>query len=152
VPSLFHNAITNACEKAIVAFLHSETLTFVTNDAIFPGVESADAEGLPRVLVQCVEADAEGSPYEGNWYVMAQISLRSTLDQQNDTDPAPQDVHFENAGELFAKFMTSTNDTDLTVAAIPFTSWSVQPVKQGWFVEDRSVVSFLRLRIHCCGS
>lgn len=140
------NNITQLCQVAARNFLRNEGLSFIADVAasIRSGITSEDI-GLPVVVCQCLRAQA-AVPFEGNWSAALRIEVRSNAD--DDPDGAK---HHENAGELFAKFMTATAAVDMSGLA-GFTAQFVLPVEQGWDLNDRSWVSFLSLQVECCGS
>ena len=143
------NNITQKCQLAARNFLRTDGLSFITdaNASIRSGIV-ADDIALPVVICQCTRAVGSVA-FEGNWAATLRIELRSNADDDEEEDG---ETHHENAGELFAKFMTDTAAQDLTNGLPGFTAQFVVPEEQGWDLNDRSWVSWLILRVECAGS
>lgn len=145
------NNITQKCQRAVKAYLDSEELSFI-NDAesqIRTGIHRGELS-LTTVIVQCKSATAE-VPYEGNWQARLRIELRSEADDDGTDDG---ENHFDNAGELFGKFMISHTAarTNLSNEAVGFTCQLLTPVVQEWDINDNSWVSAIEFDVICCGT
>lgn len=144
------NNITQKCQKAARAYLIGEDLAFVTDEEsqIVCGIWFGTLQ-LTTVICQCKDADAE-VPYEGNWRALLRIEVRSA---SSENDPEGE-AHFENAGEVFSKFMVSFADgkTALSNEEIGFTCQQLLPVRQGWDINDDSWVSYLEMQVDCAGT
>ncbi len=142
------NNITQLCQQAAKAFLDAEDLSFIQDEEsqIVTGIASAEIQ-LTQVICQCASAQA-AVPWEGNWSALLRIEIR------NNCNDISQDLHHEQAGELFGKFMTSIEDgrTNLSNEDLGFTCQQLLPSRQGWEINDNSWVSFLELQVECCGS
>jgi hypothetical protein len=139
-----HNNICYLLQKAARLFLTTETLSFVDGPHIFQGL-SALTVSNPRVVCQCIKAIAD-TQFEGNWLGTLRIYLYANADD------TAEDTFHAYAGELFAKFMTGTAETNLSAALDNFTAQFVLPLEQGWGIQDRTWFSYLDLQVNCCGS
>lgn len=144
------NNITQKCQQAAREFLIAEELSFIgdAESQIVCGIWAGELQ-LTTVVCQCQTADAE-VPWEGNWSALLRIEVRSAC---GDDDPEGA-AHFENAGEVFGKFMDSITQgrQHLSSATIGFTCQQLLPVRQGWEINDASWVSWLELRVECAGT
>jgi hypothetical protein len=143
------NHITQKCQKAARAFLQSEDLSFITDaeSQIVCGIWAGELQ-LTTVICQCQSADA-AVPWEGNWSARLRIEVRS-----NASDDPEGAAHFENAGEVFGKFMTSitAGRGHMSNEDLGFTCQQLLPARQGWDINDDSWVSFIEFQVECAGS
>lgn len=147
------NSITHKVQLAARNFLRNEGLSFVADvrESIRSGIVGADVS-LPLIVCQCARATAEATN-EGNWSCSLRIEVRTNADgEDGEGGEDLQQSHHDRAGEVFGKFMTATAKTDLSDALQDFTAQFVIAEEQGWDLNDRSWVSFLVLRVECCGS
>ncbi len=144
------NNITQKCQKAARAYVESEDLSFIDDEEaqIVTGICRRELK-LTTVILQCASADA-AVPWEGNWSAMLRVEIRSQVDEDDEDGAA----HFDNAGELFEKFMVSIEDGRglMSSEEVEFTCQQLLPVRQGWEINDGSWVSFLELRVECAGT
>jgi hypothetical protein len=145
------NNITQKCQKAARAYLVAEGLEFITDaeSQIVCGIWAGELQ-LTTVICQCKTADATGS-WEGNWSAELRIEVRSKTDTDNDPEG---DDHFANAGEVFSKFMVSTANSRGLISneEIAFTCQQLEPMRQGWDIDDNSWISWIELKVECAGS
>jgi hypothetical protein len=128
-----------------VAYLQSQDLSFIEDDAIVGGISKV-SEVRPLVVVQTIHATAE-VPFTGNWDVDFVVELRENAD---DTE---EDDHHARAGELFSVFLANERDVADAISAA-YTGFQCQfllPKEQSFRLQDRSWISQMSFGAHCCG-
>lgn len=146
MPGPYRNNITQLTQLALRDYIRGQPLSFVTSASIVAGI-SAQTEVRPLIVTLAKSAETGTDVFDGNWAVSSDVILRENADDTTEDD------HHAHAGELFSVFLGEPRATaDLISAAYAeYQCEFLVPKSQGWDIEARSWVSFMRFIVYGFG-
>lgn len=148
--TVYRNNITQLTQLALRDYIRAQALSFIaaadTDTSIVAGI-SAATEIRPLIVVLSKNAETGADVFDGNWAASVEVVLRSNADDTSEDD------HHAHAGELFSIFLADplTVADAISAAYADYQCEFIVPKAQGWDIEERSWVSFMRFTVNGFG-
>lgn len=148
------NYICDKVQRAVAAYLKSETITGLPSTSVYKGLEAPTRDNpsdtRPPRTIPCVVAICKSATiYDRDaltWTANVEVQVITNCD---DTD---EDDHHALAAAVFNLLTTDEIESDLSGALADFTAELVNFTSQSWDMDDHSYVSTIGFDVICCGS